>query len=474
MSPLPAELEPGTEVDGFRIEERLHAGGAAIVYAVSGGAAPFPLVMKVPRLGHGEPAWNVISFETEARLLRVLHGPHLPRLVAAGDVTRRPYLVLERIPGRPLEAWLGNGPVPAPEVARLGAALAAALHDLHLQHVVHLDVKPSNAILRPDGGAVLVDLGVARHAHHPDLLAEELRHPVGSAPYISPEQVAGVRGDPRSDVFSLGAVLYELATGRLPFGSPSTPAGLRARRRREPVPPRALVPGVPAWLQEVILRCLEPDARDRYANAAQVARDLSSPEGIAPGERGARVRRSGRPRAARQPEAPGPPSQLRAPVVLVAVAAHRPDEARFEALREGVRRVLDGAAEARVACVAVIPPTPGLGGARTWETAGRRRIRHLAVLREFVDPLGLAAGRVSLHVVEAADAAAALVAHATANAVDHLVIGAPPLAAPAAARAGTVSLRVAASAPCTVTLVRPPGGRGVTRRGGSRGPSSRA
>ena len=208
----------------------------------------------------------------------MLAGPHVPRFVAAGDLARCAHVVMEKVEGRPLSDWLGRGPVPASEVARLGAALAAALHDLHRQEVVHLDVKPSNVIVRPDGTAVLVDFGLARHAHYPDLLAEEFRHPVGSPPYMAPEQVLGLRSDPRSDVFALGAVLYELATGALPFGAPTTVAGLRKRLWRDPLPPRALAAAVPEWLQEVILRCLEPVADARYATAAQVAFDLSNPE----------------------------------------------------------------------------------------------------------------------------------------------------------------------------------------------------
>src|SRR5512139_2349498 len=228
----------------------------AVIYAVSGPDAGFPLLMKVPRLGHGEPAESVVSFEVEQMVLGALKGPHVPRYVAAGDLARQPYLVMEHVEGRSLKDWTDRAPLPAAEVASLGAAVATALHALHLQEAIHLDLKPSNVIVRPDGQAVLVDFGLARHGHYPDLLAEEIRSPIGSAPYISPEQVMGVRWEPRSDVFALGAILYELATGRLPFGAPTSLAALRKRLWRDPPPPRALAPGVPEWLQELILRCV--------------------------------------------------------------------------------------------------------------------------------------------------------------------------------------------------------------------------
>ena len=214
-----ALLAPGTELDGFRIEKQIHSGGMAVIYAVTTREDPgFPLLMKVPRLGFGEPAESVVSFEVETLVHAALKGPCVPRFVAAGDIARQPYLVMERVEGRPLADWTDRAPVEPEEIARLGAAVGTALHGIHLQEAIHLDVKPSNIIVRPNGEAVLIDFGLARHAHYPDLLAEEIRSPIGSAPYISPEQVMGVRWDPRSDIFALGVVLYELATGRYPFG----------------------------------------------------------------------------------------------------------------------------------------------------------------------------------------------------------------------------------------------------------------
>ena len=158
---------------------------------------------------------------------------------------------------------------------------------------MHLDLKPTNVLYRAGGEAVLVDFGLAHHSHYPDLLAEELRFPVGNWVYMSPEQVLGVRCDPRSDIYALGGILYELATGRLPFGRPRSIAELRRRLYRDPVPPRAIVPATPEWLQEIILHCLEVDARERYASADQVAFDLANPSGVVPSERGSRRRRAG-------------------------------------------------------------------------------------------------------------------------------------------------------------------------------------
>ncbi len=461
-------LEVGAVVDGFRIEERLHAGGMALIYRVTADRAPGPLVMKVPRLGPGEPATSVISYEVEQTLLSALRGPHVPRLVASGDLARHAYLVMERVEGRSLSEWAERAPLPAEEVARLGAALARAVHAVHLQDAVHLDLKPSNVLVRPSGEAVLIDFGLAHHAHHPDLLAEEYRRPIGSAPYISPEQVLGVRSDPRSDVFALGVILYELATGRLPFGAPSTGAGLRRRLYRDPPPPRAVAREVPDWLQEVILHCLEPLARDRYASAAQVALDLASPDQVAIGERGRRRRHAGPVTVLRrwvraaglEPADLGSPShQLSAaPIVLVAIATHHRNEAQHEALREAARRVMGARPGVRIACVTVIRPVSELGGSSDEDTAARQRVQQVVALRHWAEPLQLASSRVSYHVLEG-DPAAALLEYARANQVDQIVVGAPPPDLPLGGVLRTVATRVALEAPCTVTLVRPPAHR---------------
>src|SRR6185369_15937903 len=131
------------------------------------------------------------------------------------------------------------------------------------------------------GEAVLLDFGLAHNLRLPDLLAETQTFAAGSAAYVSPEQLQGNRSDPRSDVFALGAILYELATGEPPFGEPRTYAGMRDRLWRLPSPPRLLVPSIPPWLQEVILHCLETDAQRRSPSAAQVAFDLRNPDQVA-------------------------------------------------------------------------------------------------------------------------------------------------------------------------------------------------
>ena len=463
-------LQTGDVVDGFTLGERLHGGGMGIIFRATPppGRADlgFPLIIKVPRLGPGEPSETVVTYEVESTVHAVLTGPHVPRFVAAGDLAAQPYLVMEFVEGRSLKEWVGNGPVEPAEVARVGAALARAIHAIHLQEVVHLDLKPGNVIFRPDGEAVLIDFGLARHAHFPDLLAEEFRHPMGSGPYISPEQVLGVRHDPRSDVFALGVILYELVTGQYPFGAPSSQRALRHRLWHLPMSPRRIVPTCPEWLQEVTLRCLEAQAADRYASAAQVAADLAHPEQVTVGERGRRLRRPGPGTLLKrwimatgyEPSPLDRPSQQlsTASIVLAAVATLHKNEQRFQVLRDVVKRLLAIDPDRRLTCVTVIPPASELAGGKEEEAGTSMRIKHLVLLRNWAEPLGLPPERISYHVIESGDPAAALMEYARVNQVDHLVIGAPPADVPM--KGSFVSTRVAAEAPCSVTVVRPRAG----------------
>src|SRR5947207_6325637 len=188
----PAPLAPGQVIDGYRLEAALHRGGMATLWQVTrvDGTDPLPISMKVPRLRGGDDPTTVVGFEVEQMILPTLSGPHVPKFVARGDFAQQPCIVMERIAGSSLRERLDAAPLTIDEVVKIGTKIAIALHDLHRQHVVHLDVKPSNVMFRPGpdgqiGDAVLIDFGLARHAHLPDLLEEEFELPMGTAPYMS-------------------------------------------------------------------------------------------------------------------------------------------------------------------------------------------------------------------------------------------------------------------------------------------------
>ena len=239
---IATELASGEKIDGFTIVGRIHAGGMAVIYEVTREDLPGPAVMKVPRLGQGESGATIVGYEVEQMVMESLGGGPVPSLYASGDIEREPYLVMEKVEGRTLSDDVERAPWPEDEICRVGAAIASSVAMLHQREAIHLDLKPSNVIVRTDGSACLIDLGLAHHAHLPDLLAEEFQRPMGSAPYIAPEQVLGVRSDPRSDIFALGVMLYEFSTGRLPYGSPTSPNGMRKRLRTTPTPTASHLP----------------------------------------------------------------------------------------------------------------------------------------------------------------------------------------------------------------------------------------
>lgn len=460
-------IASGTVIDGYRVGERVHGGAQSRIFRVSEPAHEFPTIIKVPRIGPLEPSENLISFETESLILPALSGPHVPRFVAAGDLGKVPYLVTEWVEGRSLESMLQGGKLSPNEVTRIGAAIADAVHDLHRQDAIHLDLKPDNIIVKADGEVVLIDFGLAHHKRYPDLLAEEKRFAAGSAPYVSPEQVLGTRSDPRSDIFALGVVLYEMATGQLPFGTPNTMAGLRDRLWLDPVPPRMRAPEVSRWLQEIILRCLEPSAEDRYQSAAHLAFDLRSPEQVSLTGRAYKARQAGLPGQIRRwwrarstklrldanPKAKSPDA---APIIMVAVDTTHPDDPRQSVLQRTTARVLSLSPEFRLICVSVIHGGPVPQGAASRDTTSGAHFDHLVRLRHWVEPLRLSPQRLSLHVIESPRPEGALLQFARRNHVDLILIGAPSPTHHALAWWRSVASGVTARAHCSVHVVRIP------------------
>lgn len=475
----PRVLLPGQLIDGFRLEERLHQGGMATVWRVSRAdedsglpvaqTGDLPLIMKVPRIKGGEDPASIVGFEVERMIMPMLSGPHVPKFVAKGDFTRQPHIVMEHIAGETLRPRLEQAPLALDEVVEIGERVAAALHDLHRQHVVHLDVKPSNILFRPDGTAVLIDYGLSRHDQLPDLLDEEFTLPMGTGPYMSPEQVQFVRNDPRSDLFALGVMLYHFTTGERPFGAPDSVRGLRKRLYLDPVPPRALRSDCPPWLQEIILHCLEVKPENRYQSAAQIVLDLQDPSQIPLTRRAEKLQRSsswarlkrwffalGSEPDARQPVSARELVQ-RSPIILAAVDVENSGGELLENLREVVRRLVLTEPGARLACVSVMK-TARIGMDELVDKAGQSlHVKQLVGLKHWARPisksLNLDEGRLTFHVLEAPDPGDALLDFARRTGVDHIVMGTRGTSGLRRVLS-SVSSKVAAEATCTVTIVR--------------------
>jgi nucleotide-binding universal stress UspA family protein len=461
--PTPS-VHPGAVIEGFTVGDCLHSGGMATLWRVTHPTISVPLLMKIPRVSEGEDPAAIVSFEMEQMILPRLAGPHVPACFATGDFGRQAYVVIEQIPGKTLYSRIGNLPLPDEEAVAIAGKIAAALADLHRQNVIHHDIKPSSIMFRGSDEAVLIDFGLSHHNQLPDLLQEEFRVPFGTAPYMAPERLLGVRDDPRSDLFSLGVLLYFFTTGVRPFGEGETMYAMRRRLWRDPHPPRKIRPDYPPWLQEIVLRCLEIEPRWRYPSAAQLAFELAHPDHVKQTARSERLKRDPigtvwRRRFNGGVMQPKPKSDVAAhlascPIVAIAVELVEGPDALNEELRVTAARILAALPSARLACLNVLK----LGRItidRALDDQGHNKhVDRLVALRHWASPLKLDKDRLSVHVLEAIDPAAAILEFAKINHVDHIIMGARQNSI-LRTLLGSVSAKVVAEANCTVTVVRP-------------------
>jgi serine/threonine protein kinase len=458
-------FQEGKVVDGFILGKELHRGGMASLFSATKEGVDLPILLKIPRVGKDQPVESLIGFETELTILRSLKSPYVPQYLGSGNMATRPYIAMEQVAGRPLEELIKEGKqFSIDKVIRIGADLAQAVQSLHSQDAIHLDIKPDNVLIDDEGKLTLIDFGLSHHSRFPDLLAEEMRKGIGSAPYISPEQVVGVRSDSRSDIFSIGVIIYELLTGELPFGNPQSMNGLRKRMWAKPFPPRAIRREIPRWLQEVVLRCLEPRADERYQSATRLRQALRDPESVKLTERSERLE----PpsfweslkrwlRAAGYEPSPSPlPSKGNqdAPLMIAAIDTRQSDEELRERMQTTAKNLLQAYPESRLICLSTIASTPTFEGNQESETASGIVRGHLVQLMEWAKPLKLPPERISYHVLEALDPATRIVEFAKDNDASLILIGASHKLPNKVTPWRTSMTKIVEESPCSVHIVR--------------------
>ena len=458
-------FQEGKIVDGFVLGKEVHRGGMASLFSASKDGIDLPILLKIPRVGRDQPVESLIGFETELTILRALKSPYVPQYLGSGSMATQPYIAMERVDGHPLEDRIKEGKTfSIEEVIQIGADLAQAVQSLHSQDAIHLDIKPENILIDQKGKLTLIDFGLSHHERFPDLLAEEMRKGIGSAPYIAPEQIAGVRSDYRSDIFSIGVILYELLTGELPFGNPHTKGGLRKRMWAEAFPPRAIRKEIPRWLQEVVLRCLEARADDRYQSATQLRQALREPESVRLTERSERVAplsfwesmKRWLSAAGYEPSPSPRPSKGKqnAPLIIAAIDTRQSDEELREHMQSTAKNVLQVYPEGRLVCLSTIANTPTFEGNKESQTASGIVRGHLVQLMEWARPLKLPPERISYHVLEALDSAARIVDFAKDNDASLIIIGASHKLPNKVTPWRTSMTKIAEEAPCSVHIVR--------------------
>jgi WD40 repeat protein len=269
-----ATESPRPAIAGYEILGELGRGGMGVVYRARQLRLNRPCALKMIRAADLAGARDAVRFLAEAEAAARLRHANIVQIYALGEHEGRPYLELEYIEGGSLAQRLDGTPWPPRRAAELIATLAGAVEAMHSRGVVHRDLKPANVLLEADGTPKIADFGLAKALGVDSGLTgtEEI---LGTPSYMAPEQAqGGKRVGPPADVYALGALLYELLTGRPPFKAATVLETLDLVRTAEPVPPRRLVPGLPRDLETISLKAMAKEPSRRYATARELAEDL--------------------------------------------------------------------------------------------------------------------------------------------------------------------------------------------------------
>ena len=280
------ELTPGSRLDEFTIEKLIGEGGMARLY-LARDEAGHGRVLKVPRRALDTDPVALVAFENELRLAHYLEDfPHAHMPVAQRGGGEHQYLVMDYLEGADLWMYLReHGCLKEADAVTLVKKIVHALAELHRRRIVHLDIKLSNIMIMRDGGIRLIDFGLANHLDLPDYIYESFHEPKGTPAYIAPEQFFGVRDEPRSDIYSIGTMLYEMTTSQLPFPEAQSVLDVATRIKCVPRNPREYNPELSEAFAELALTCLHniPDRRFADMDALLVA--LTRLEEAAPAPR---------------------------------------------------------------------------------------------------------------------------------------------------------------------------------------------
>jgi serine/threonine-protein kinase len=269
-------VEPGQQIDFYRIESSVARSGMATIYRAVDTRDNRVVALKIP---HPDLESDIVLFDRfkrEAAIGEKLNHPKIMR-VFGNEKHSRIYMVMEWCEGRLLREILSEeGKLPTERALQIAVSVLEALDYIHENGVVHRDLKPENIMVDTGDNIKLIDFGISGDSAAQRLTYASLTAALGSPDYIAPEQVKGKRGDGRTDIYSLGIILYEMLTGKLPFTGPNQMAVMNDRLINYPTPPQIADPSISPQLQEVLYRALERDPRNRYAKAREFIYDLKN------------------------------------------------------------------------------------------------------------------------------------------------------------------------------------------------------
>jgi serine/threonine protein kinase len=273
---------PGTRLGPYEIVKPLGAGGMGEVYEARDTRLDRSVAIKVLPAEMALDAGARARFDREARSIAALNHPHICALHDIGDADGQGYLVMERLEGETLQERLQRGPLDLEQILDYGIALADALDAAHARGLIHRDLKPANIFVTTRGVVKILDFGLAKTVESDAAVTREVDEALtvagttlGTVAYMSPEQLRAEPLDVRTDLFSLGLVLYEMATGQRAFAGSTSVVVAAGILHQQPQPPRALRADLPAELEQILLKMLEKEPAQRSGSAADVRADLT-------------------------------------------------------------------------------------------------------------------------------------------------------------------------------------------------------